>query len=179
LEEARFTLHDIDAFSVTSGPGSYTGLRVGMATAKGFCYAFSKPLIAVNTLEVMAKAALDTVYDKDEKQLFCPMIDARRMEVFTALYDAELKNIVQPKSLVLDETAFADFLARGEIIFFGSGSTKFKTIISGSNASFRTVTSNAKNLATLAERTFYKKIFADVSYCQPNYFKEVHTVTKS
>jgi tRNA threonylcarbamoyladenosine biosynthesis protein TsaB len=178
LEEGGFKLKDMDAFSVTSGPGSYTGLRVGMATAKGFCYAFSKPLLAINTLEVMAKAAIDTVSDKDAVKFLCPMIDARRMEVFTAVYDTELRVIVPPQSMVLDSTAFDSFLEEGKIIFFGCGSVKFKEMKSGSSSLFKSITSNAKNVAHLAERNFNKRIFSDVSYSQPDYFKEFYTQLK-
>ncbi len=179
IDEGGFNLGDVDAFSVTSGPGSYTGLRVGMATVKGFCYAFSKPLITVNTLEVMAKAAIDTLTYKEEKSLLCPMIDARRMEVFTALYDADFKNIIQPQSLILNETTFQDILAKHKIIFFGSGSSKFKAVYPTSNGVFKSIVSTAKNLASLAERDFNNKRFSDVTYSQPNYFKDFYNPIRS
>ena len=179
INEGGFNLGDVDAFSVTSGPGSYTGLRVGMATVKGFCYAFSKPLITVNTLEVMAKAAIDTLDYKDEKLLLCPMIDARRMEVFTAIYDADLKNVVQPQSLILNETTFHDILAKQKIIFFGSGSGKFEEINLTANANFKNIVSNARNLGSLAESYFNRKCFSDVTYSQPNYFKDFYSPIKS
>lgn len=178
LEEGGFKLEDFDAFSVTSGPGSYTGLRVGMAAVKGFCYAFSKPLIAVNTLEAMASAALDTIDNKNELDILCPMIDARRIEVFTALYDADLKTIFPPQPLVLDEKTFDYLLTERQITFFGSGSEKFQKMKTGSSAMFKNVESNAKNLATLAERDFNRELFADVSYSQPQYFKDFFTPSK-
>jgi len=179
IYEVGCDLADIDAFSVTSGPGSYTGLRVGMSTVKGLCYAFSKPLITVNTLEVMAKAAIDTLVSKNEKPLICPMIDARRMEVFTALYDTDIKSVVQPQCLVLNETVFEDFLTKEKIIFLGSGSFKFKTLMSSPNAHFESIISDARNLAILAESDFNEKCFADVTYSQPNYFKEFYNTSKN
>lgn len=178
LEEAGYTLNDIEAFAVTSGPGSYTGLRVGMATAKGFCYTLSKPLIMVNTLEVMAKAALETGDITGKPVLLCPMIEARRMEVFTALYDTDLKNILPPQPLILEEGSFNKFMIQKKIVFFGSGSPKFKAIIGNQNAAFISIRQSAKQLAVLADKTFRDKNFADLPYSQPTYFKEFQSTQK-
>jgi len=177
LSEAGLTLQEMDAFAVTSGPGSYTGLRVGMATAKGFCYAFSKPLIAVNTLEVMAKAALEAI-ETEEIDLLCPMIDARRMEVFTALYDRDLKNLLPPQPCILEEKSFDSYLVKSKLMFFGSGSSKFKTLKTGENIVFKNIEYNAKNLAGLANKAFQQKKFADISYSQPEYFKDFQSTVK-
>lgn len=136
LNKTGYKLHDIDAFAVTSGPGSYTGLRVGMATAKGFCYALSKPLIAINTLEVMAKGAIDTSGRAEKDMLFCPMIDARRMEVFTAIYNADLKVIFSPGAVIVEEGLLNDYMINNKILFFGSGSKKFMEIKSNPNSVF-------------------------------------------
>lgn len=178
LREVGIKLIDINAFSVTSGPGSYTGLRVGMATAKGFCYAFSRPLITINTLEVMAKTALDTIKDLDQTALLCPMIDARRMEVFTALYDVELKNIFPPQPMVLEENSFNSLMATGKIVFFGSGTGKCKPLVRSQGAVFENVNHSAQNLASLADKAFQQKKFADVSYSEPGYFKDFHLIAK-
>lgn len=178
LIEAGLKLADIDAFAVTSGPGSYTGLRVGMATAKGFCYAFSRPLITVNTLEVMAQAALETLAEIDESTLLCPMIDARRMEVFTALYDRQLTNLFSPQPMILEEGSFDSYMSDRKIIFFGSGSSKFRALKLAENAVFEEVGYNAKNLANLADKAFQQKNFADVTYSQPNYFKDFQSTLK-
>ncbi|MDQ6814918.1 MAG: tRNA (adenosine(37)-N6)-threonylcarbamoyltransferase complex dimerization subunit type 1 TsaB [Bacteroidota bacterium] len=172
LEEANVRLPEIEAFAVTSGPGSYTGLRVGMANTKGFCYAFSKPLITVNTLEVMSKAALDILVEIGETDILCPMIDARRMEVFTALYDQQLNNLLAPQPFIIEENSFEGAAENGEIMFFGSGSVKFKNITALKRARFLEVNSNAKSLAELAEKAFQLANFADVSYSEPNYFKD-------
>ncbi len=178
LHQAGYTLKDIDAFAVTSGPGSYTGLRVGMATAKGFCYAFSKPLIAVNTLEVMANAALEEINDMKENVLLCPMIDARRMEVFTGLYDLLLTIILPPGAVILEESSFNEYLTENKIIFFGSGSVKFKGVKTDKNALFQHIEFSAKHLGSLADKAFQQNKFSDVSYSQPNYFKDFYTTSK-
>lgn len=178
LRKADLQLKDMNAFAVTSGPGSYTGLRVGMATAKGFCYAFGKPLIAINTLEVMAQAALQSIDAIGKNTILCPMIDARRMEVFTALYDAELKTLLAPQPLILDEGTFAEYMIERKIIFFGSGSNKFKPLKTEANAAFKQVQHTAIHLASLADKAFQQKKLTDVTYSEPQYFKDFHSYSK-
>lgn len=174
LNEARVKLKDIDAFAVTSGPGSYTGLRVGMATAKGFCYAFQKPLIAINTLQVMTKAAID-VEKGSSGVLFCPMIDARRMEAFIALYNAELETVLPPQVIILNQFFFDTYLQAHHIKFLGSGSTKFQRLMIHINGSFLNIHATAQHLASLAAQAFAANQFADVSYTEPSYCKDVYT----
>jgi tRNA threonylcarbamoyladenosine biosynthesis protein TsaB len=128
-------LADVDAIAVTAGPGSYTGIRVGMASAKGLCYALSKPLIAINTLKVLTVAAQQELNNAPEI-LFCPMIDARRMEVFTAIYNNTLAEILPPCAIILEERSFLPQLQNNKIVFFGSGAAKWQTLCSHSNASF-------------------------------------------
>lgn len=178
LMKTGHKLNDIEAFAVTAGPGSYTGLRVGMATAKGFCYALSKPLIAINTLEVMAKAAIDARGKAGEDMLFCPMIDARRMEVFTAVYNADLENIFSPYALILEEKLFNSYMINNKVLFFGSGSKKFMKIASNPNSEFAEIAFNAGHLGSLAEIAFQKKIFSNLSYAEPTYFKDFHSIQK-
>jgi tRNA threonylcarbamoyladenosine biosynthesis protein TsaB len=175
LKNLGFSLSDMEAFAVTSGPGSYTGLRVGMATAKGFCYALSKPMIAINTLEVMTYAAIHTLENISEKTLFCPMIDARRMEVFAAIYNIRLQNVVPPGSVILDEHTFSNYAPEQEIVFFGNGSAKFKQLQAPRNSRFEDVEHDASFLAPLAERAFLEENFADVYYDQPAYLKNFHS----
>ncbi len=141
---ANLELSAVDAITVTHGPGSYTGLRVGLATAKGLCFALQKPLILVNTLQVMAEAAIQDNRSAADfnKLLFCPLIDARRMEVFTAIYDASLNVILTPMALVLDETSFVEQLVSHKIIFSGSGSLKLNNMLTNSNSIFSTVEDN-------------------------------------
>ncbi|HRI21726.1 MAG TPA: tRNA (adenosine(37)-N6)-threonylcarbamoyltransferase complex dimerization subunit type 1 TsaB [Panacibacter sp.] len=194
MQVTGFSLHDIDAVAVTAGPGSYTGLRVGIATAKGLCYVLKKPLILVNTLEVMALASIEerrqipdngfgtssadnlmhagnTLYLSDNF-LFCPMIDARRMEVFTAVYNYNLEAVVLPAAMILDENSFKEQLNAHTIIFSGNGSSKFKNIQQHTNAVFTDVRHHAGNLAKLASKAFAKKEFADIAYSGPFYLKE-------
>ena len=178
LDGTGYQLKNIDAFVVTSGPGSYTGLRVGMATAKGFCYALSKPLIAINTLEVMTKAALGSGEKFEEDILFCPMIDARRMEVFTAVYNSNLETVLSPRPLVLQEDSFCGYLEKNKMIFFGSGSNKFRQFEPGGNALFSNIKYDASHLGMLGAVAFVEKKFSDLSYSEPTYFKEFHSIAK-
>ncbi|WP_018612929.1 tRNA (adenosine(37)-N6)-threonylcarbamoyltransferase complex dimerization subunit type 1 TsaB [Segetibacter koreensis] len=179
LQKTGYQLKEFDAFAVTSGPGSYTGLRVGMATAKGFCYAFSKPLIAINTLEVMTKAALDSMGSLEQDSLFCPMIDARRMEVFTAIYNSDFDQILSPRPLILEEKVFNSYMKDRKILFFGSGSLKFMQIETNPNSVFADISYDARHLGHLAEIAFHKKNFSNISYSEPTYFKDFHSITKS
>ncbi|HKO79379.1 MAG TPA: tRNA (adenosine(37)-N6)-threonylcarbamoyltransferase complex dimerization subunit type 1 TsaB, partial [Chitinophagaceae bacterium] len=115
------SLKDIEAVAVTIGPGSYTGLRVGLSTAKGLCFALNIPLIAINTLEMMAYAV-----EKDEADFVCPLIDARRMEVFMAVYDKKMEEIVKPVAMIIEPGSFDSLLASGKILFSGNGSKKLQ-----------------------------------------------------
>lgn len=178
LKETGYNLADIEAFAVTSGPGSYTGLRVGMAAAKGFCYALSKPLITINTLEVMTNAAIKASGEAANGLLFCPMTDARRMEVFAAIYNSDMDCILSPQPVIADENFLKNYLAENKILFFGSGSVKLKQMITNVNACFSDIQYNASNLGTIAEKVFYKKIFADISLSVPTYFKDFQSITK-
>jgi tRNA threonylcarbamoyladenosine biosynthesis protein TsaB len=184
LSISNCKLSIVDAIAVTAGPGSYTGLRVGLATAKGLCYALTKPLILVNTLEVMARAAIKETTNKlntGNRQLetgnyvFSPMIDARRMEVFTALYNASLLPLLHPAAVILNEHTFKEYLDDYPIVFSGSGHVKFKNILQHPNAIFTDVQHHAGHLAMLAAKAFEQKQFADVAYSEPFYLKEFFT----
>ena len=177
LKETNIRLNSVDAIAVTSGPGSYTGLRVGMATAKGFCYALSKPLITVGTLEAMAISALiENNYSPD--YLYCPMIDARRLEVFTAVYNNQLQQVVEPGARVLEEETFDPFIREYKVLFFGSGSMKYNEMIESTNAFFSSVHHSAEHVRILAHKAFEIKQFANLSNSQPEYLKEFHTIGK-
>lgn len=173
MKEAGICLFQLDAIAVSYGPGSYTGLRVGLASAKGIAYALNKPLITLNTLEVMAQNAIQE--KKETKMLYCPMIDARRMEIFTGIYNVSLTNLYQPCALVLDEKSFDDILNANEILFFGSGMQKWKTLVNNKNALFGTLTSLHQGLNFLAMKKFYEKDFADIAYSEPFYIKSFYT----
>lgn len=172
MAKSGFSLKEVDAIAVTAGPGSYTGLRVGLASAKGICYALQKPLIMVNTLEVMAQAVISREKGIDPSALVCPLIDARRMEVFTALFDGSLAEIEPPHALIIDENSFSERLKSRKIIFSGSGSPKLKEIILTENAVFSTITHNAADLAVCALKAYQSKIFRDLAYSEPLYVKE-------
>ena len=173
LQKTSIALKDLDAVAVAAGPGSYTGLRVGMASAKGLCYALNKPLINISTLEILAFAAIKISAEiTANKALFCPMIDARRMEVFTALYDENLRIIKEPCATVLNENSFANGLLNNPIVFFGNGSTKWKNICTHPNAVFLTDLNNPLAMSKLASTKFRNEEFADLAYVEPFYLKE-------
>ena len=169
-------LKDIDAIAVTGGPGSYTGLRVGLASAKGLCYVLGKPLIMLSTLELLAASALSGA--TNTSILLCPMIDARRMEVFTAVYDEQLAEIISPCAMKLDDHSFEGQLINNKILFFGSGATKWKTICNHHNASFESIAFKPQAMSTMSFTQFSLSKFYDTAYCEPFYLKEHQTVTK-
>jgi tRNA threonylcarbamoyladenosine biosynthesis protein TsaB len=169
-------LKDMDAVAVTAGPGSYTGLRVGMASAKGLCYALKKPLITISSLEVLTASALDIIQDADENILLCPMLDARRMEVFTAMYKKDLSIYMQPCAMILDETSFEKELSKNKIMFFGNGSDKWKMICKQVNAAFETVPVLPGSMSKQANILYKESKFTDLIYSEPLYLKEFQTV---
>lgn len=173
VKEAGIAFHQLDAVAVSKGPGSYTGLRIGVSAAKGICYALEKPLIAIGTLEAMAYGMKAEV---KPGELLCPMIDARRMEVYMAVYDHEGKEIEAVAPLVLDENSFASLLAEKRIHFSGDGMPKSKELLSRfPNAVFtESGMPSAKHLAESAEEKFAAKAFEDLAYFEPFYLKTFH-----
>lgn len=170
-------LKEIDAVAVTSGPGSYTGLRVGFASAKGLCYALKKPFITIGTLEVLAASALQLYPPAaGENILFCPMMDARRMEVFTAIYKQDLNEYMQPCAMILDEFSFEKALSKSKILFFGSGSEKWKLICTDSNATFKSVAILPESFSKSSNMLFSENKFTDLAYSEPFYLKEFQSV---
>ncbi|RFM29862.1 tRNA (adenosine(37)-N6)-threonylcarbamoyltransferase complex dimerization subunit type 1 TsaB [Deminuibacter soli] len=182
LQQSGYSLQQLDAVAVMAGPGSYTGLRVGLSTAKGLCYALNKPLVMVGTLEVMALAAIEAYAGKPRSNrdiIFCPMIDARRMEVFTAIYNDELQALMDPTAMILVENSFHDFASSHIIVFSGSGSSKYKTLVSNPNSvDFLDVRHSASHMATLSERAVIKGLYADLAYSEPFYLKEFFSTTQ-
>ncbi|MBC7913795.1 MAG: tRNA (adenosine(37)-N6)-threonylcarbamoyltransferase complex dimerization subunit type 1 TsaB [Pyrinomonadaceae bacterium] len=171
MAEGRKEFSDLDAVAVSMGPGSYTGLRIGVSTAKGLCYALDIPLIAINTLKAMANGYKRL--QKDSALLYSPMIDARRMEVYTALYTHELKEIAPVEAKIIEAQSFEDVLKDHRIVFFGDGAMKCVELLKHSNASFYTRFSNsAKDFSELALEKFVKKEFEDVAYFEPYYLKD-------
>jgi len=170
FEKNNIELRAVEAIAVNGGPGSYTGLRIGMSTAKGICYALKKPLISLNTLLVMANTA-----KHENVNLLCPMIDARRMEVFAAVYAKDLTIVKEPAAITLNEDSFDEYLSNNSICFFGNGSHKFRIIKKHEKAIFSDVRADASSMISLSEKKFAEKEFADLAYAEPLYMKEFYT----
>ncbi len=171
--QASFDLQHIDAIAVTNGPGSYTGLRVGMASAKGLCYALNKPLITIGNLEALAFAAIsEKGKDIPGNTLFCPMIDARRMEVFTAMYDRELQEILPPCAMVLNTESFKNINEKNLLVFTGSGALKWSKIAALENSTFLFDTDINEAISILSYNKFKQGDFTDLKYSEPLYVKE-------
>lgn len=170
MEKARIEPAALQAIAVSSGPGSYTGLRIGVATAKGMCYALNIPLVAVNALEIMAHGIRTSA---DAHAWLCPMLDARRMEVYTTMYDREMNQVRPVQALVISSDSFADVLADHRVVFFGNGSDKCRDTIVHHNAVFMPgVYPSAKGMGDLALRRFAGKQFENLAEYEPMYLKD-------
>jgi len=172
-------MRHLHAVGVNIGPGSYTGLRIGLASAKGICYALGLPLVTETSLRLMSFSAIE--YLKKTSALtkglvFCPMIDARRMEVFTALYDPELNELMKPQPCILSAHSFEDQLGRQKILFLGNGSEKFESICQSPNAIFKKVPLSAHGLCKLTYKSFIGNNFAELNYTEPLYAKEFFAI---
>ena len=173
LHDAKVEYKQLGAIAVSKGPGSYTGLRVGVSTAKGLCYALNIPLIAINTLESLAhNFILTSNFQLPTSNFFCPMLDARRMEVYCAVFDEQMNDVKKTEAKIIDENSFNDLLESSSVYFFGSGSEKCK-IITHPNAVFiDDVKCSAASMLHLAFEKFEKKDFEDVAYFEPFYLKD-------
>jgi tRNA threonylcarbamoyladenosine biosynthesis protein TsaB len=184
MEDSEWTLQNLNAVAVTIGPGSYTGLRIGLSAAKGLCYALKIPLITVGTLEVMAFSGIKDAETSTLQSLtpdsrlstpdllFCPMIDAKRLEVFTAVYNSSLYEVVKPHALILNPLSFEELLKGYKILFLGNGSIKFQKICQNAHAMFKKIALNPVALAALTYRNFIGNNFAGLAYTEPLYLKE-------
>lgn len=162
---------DLDAVAVSKGPGSYTGLRIGVSTAKGLCFALDKPLIAIDTLQMMAAGFL--AQQAEYVGQICPMIDARRMEVFTALFDQHLNYVMPTEAKIVDEHSFKDQLDLEKVTFIGDGAMKCAEFLQHENAIFSDQNFNsAANMSRLAYKSFVASQFEDVAYFEPFYLKD-------
>lgn len=160
----------IDAISVSSGPGSYTGLRIGVSEAKGLSYGLGVPLIAIPTHKLMAQLVADSA---DNGCLLCPMIDARRMEVYATFFDRDLNVVRETKADIVDNESYTDLLDNNKVLFFGNGAEKCKEVITHPNAQFvENITPDATGMIALAEHAYEAKDFVDVAYFEPFYLKE-------
>ncbi len=175
LQEADSNGWKVAAVALSQGPGSYTGLRIGTSFAKGLCYGMDIPLIAIPTLKIMAWAVAQRLKAEGvhSDALLCPMIDARRMEVYSAVYDMELNEAEAVSAKIIDQESFSDLLANRKIYFFGNGSNKCKDAITSHNATFIDgVNPLATDMAVMAHEAYNKKEFADVAYFEPFYLKD-------
>lgn len=174
LEAQKIIINDIDAIVVTLGPGSYTGLRVGLATAKGIAYAIQKPIIGLSTLSALAHKGikLASTLKTDEFQVF-PMIDARRMEIFGSIYTPSLDLILPEQAIVLDQTQW-DKLITKPTICIGNGAAKTKDFISLFEISYRDGSYTCVDLLEMATEKLKNRQFEDLAYLSPNYLKEVY-----
>ncbi len=180
LDVAKDKNLKIDAVAVSIGPGSYTGLRIGLSEAKGLAYALDVPLIGIDTLQIMTVAVMFSDFF-DENVVFAPMIDARRMEVFTAVHDFGMNALMSPRPLILDNDSYSEFLDKGPVIFFGDGSDKAREIIAHPNANFITeIHPLATNMIALSDKAYREKDFLDLAYSVPSYLKDFQaTVPRS
>jgi tRNA threonylcarbamoyladenosine biosynthesis protein TsaB len=169
IAAADCRLEDIDAVAISSGPGSYTSLRVGAATAKGICYSLDKPLVVVDTMQALALAALKEVR---EEALYYPMIDARRMEVYTAGYDAANEEIAGVSAIIVDEQTFEKQLSKGQqIVLAGDGAEKCRAVLPKDGIIYSSVLCSAAHLMPLALVQFEGAVFEDIAYYSPRYLK--------
>ena len=161
----------LDAVSVSSGPGSYTGLRIGVSMAKGVAYGMGVPLIGLPTLKVLSTPVL-LYHDLPEEALICPMIDARRMEVYAAVYDRALCPLRDIQADIVTEETYKAYLDKSPVYFFGDGAQKCKGVLNHPNAHFiPNIRPLAKHMAPLAEQAFVRGVFEDVAYFEPFYLK--------
>jgi tRNA threonylcarbamoyladenosine biosynthesis protein TsaB len=166
----------LDAVAVSAGPGSYTGLRIGVATAKGICFALDVPLIGLDSLQVLAASIASPI----DAELLCPMIDARRMEVYTALFDLSLKRVEQTHARIIDQSSFVEQLSNQSIAFFGNGADKCKEMISHPGALFlEGVYPCASRMGNLSKAKYDENQFEDLNLFEPNYLKAFVAKTKS
>lgn len=173
-KEVGIQMHELDAVAVSKGPGSYTGLRIGVSTAKGFCYALDIPLISIPTLQSMALGALSSNRESlPGNSLFCPMIDARRMEVYTALYDLNNIELRKTEALIVEENSFDKELANHSIYFFGDGAEKCRELLEPRGMIFlERIHPAADSMARIAAEKFNAKQFEDLAYFEPYYLKD-------
>lgn len=175
LDDAAEHNLKLDAVAVSLGPGSYTGLRIGLSEAKGLAYALGIPLIGVSTLELLATRVMFSTDSVDPDSILVPMIDARRMEVYTAAYDFGLQPLMEPQALVLDENSYAGIKASGRpILYFGDGAEKAQPVFADCPAAQYVpgVDAVAVDMIALADRAYALRDFIDVAYSTPTYLKD-------
>jgi len=174
LKNASISVNEIDAVAVSKGPGSYTGLRIGVSAAKGLCFSLDVPLISIETLKSMASQI-----KKGEFDYIIPVLDARRMEVYSKVFDGQLNRVQDTKAEIIDADSFSTYASSGKTVVLGSGALKCQEILTNSNFEFRPeVVPSAKDMAILAYQKFQKNDFEDVAYFEPFYLKDFILQTK-
>ena len=177
LKQESLSVNDLDGISISKGPGSYTGLRIGVSTAKGLCYGADLPLISVHTLQTLTQGFLNNISKYlpkglNDSDLLVPMIDARRMEIYTAVLNSSNQFVREVEPVILDEHSFEDLLNKGRLIFFGNGAGKAKGVIKHPNAKFiNEIHFSATHMIALSEKQFRNRTFEDVAYFEPFYLK--------
>ncbi|RRQ49391.1 tRNA (adenosine(37)-N6)-threonylcarbamoyltransferase complex dimerization subunit type 1 TsaB [Maribacter algicola] len=168
MDESGFSMTDLDAIAVSKGPGSYTGLRIGVSAAKGLCFALDVPLISIATLKSLASQLKIA-----EGDFIIPVLDARRMEVYSAVFDAHLNEIRETQAQIIGESSFQEYLQGSKVHFLGSGAEKIKETLTNSNAEYYTeAVPSAKEMASLSFEKFTKTNFENVAYFEPYYLKD-------
>lgn len=175
LQDTGISFSELNAVAVVAGPGSYTGLRVGMASAKGLCYALKIPLILLDNLYVLAASFLHY----NSKGIVCPMIDARRMEVFTAVYDSSKKMLMAPSAMVLEVDSFDVWIKAEPVFFIGNGAAKYKVLLKSANAFFPDWQPGAMDFVRIAHEMYDRAEFGDLAYSEPFYVKAFYDPVKA
>ena len=177
LKKANYSFQGLKAIAISKGPGSYTGLRIGLSTAKGLCFALGIPLISIGTLESMTQKMI--AYNSRKNALLCPMLDARRMEVYCRISKASGGLIQEDKAVILDESSFVELLEKNEVLFFGDGAEKFKSLVETNPKAFFVddFTCSAVGMGDLAYKKFCAGEFENLAYFEPFYLKPFHTTT--
>ncbi|EAZ81191.1 tRNA (adenosine(37)-N6)-threonylcarbamoyltransferase complex dimerization subunit type 1 TsaB [Algoriphagus machipongonensis] len=170
LDELQVDRKEVDAIAVSEGPGSYTGLRIGVSTAKGLAFAWGKPLIAVSTLAALARGA---TLDENNSSVVIAMLDARRMEVYREIFDANMNSMVKLDSEIVEEDSFSDYLNKSKVVFIGDAVLKVKEVIRHSNAVFSDKRISASEVGEIAWEKYQNQVFEDIAYFVPNYLKEL------
>ena len=173
LDYARSRELKLDAVAVSIGPGSYTGLRIGLSEAKGLAFGLNVPLIGVNTLQLLVVSTMFNHFIEDDDALYVPMIDARRMEVYTAAYNSALQTVMKPQAMILDEHSLDGLLQSHHLVLMGNGSDKARQVLDRDGVNFiESVKPVAVDMTALAEKAFRENDFIDVAYSTPLYLKE-------
>lgn len=176
MDEVKRKEYRLDAVAVSLGPGSYTGLRIGLSLAKGLAYSLDVPLIGISTLQILAVKAMFRSMNWQGDEILVPMVDARRMEVFSGAFDFALNEVVAEGPVILNESSFSELHTNRKVLFFGDGASKFKDVYAAENGEWLDgLNPHARDMMALSEKYFRENRFIDIAYSTPNYLKEYQT----